>query len=127
MVALAQPASRDARDLLEAAYEAERDTGVAGCETVLEHLLFNPAVLGNVMAMQLLWTAEPSTGFEQEDILTLSRLEELYPELWPVRPAASHPPAARPPRMQPSRRRGRSGWLPRARRRRRPRSPRSSH
>ncbi|KAJ1477768.1 hypothetical protein T484DRAFT_1962596, partial [Baffinella frigidus] len=85
IVALAQPKSQDAADLLEAAQLAEDDLTVNGSNRMLEHLLANPTVSGNVMGMTLLWTAEPSIGFEEEDILTLSALEKLYPELWPER------------------------------------------
>ena len=34
--------------------------------------------IGNVMRVELLWTAEPEEGFEQEDILSFRRLETLY-------------------------------------------------
>jgi hypothetical protein len=85
MVVLAQPRTRAARSLLEALLNTEESQTIEDAANCMEELLYSDAIPGNVMGMELLWTAEAEKGFEREDILTFRRLERLYPELWPER------------------------------------------
>jgi hypothetical protein len=81
MVALAQPKTRAAQELLEKFHASEESQTIRDCFECLEELVYSDAIPGNVMRVQLLWTAEPEHGFEKEDILSFRRLERLYPEV----------------------------------------------
>lgn len=81
----AQPKTRAAGRLLEKLSKTEDSQTIDDCYECLDELLYSEAVPGNVMGVELLWTAEAEAGFEREDILSFRRLERLYPELWPDR------------------------------------------
>jgi len=82
-VAAEQPKTQAAHRLLEKLSLAEESQTIEDCYECLDELLYSDAVPGNIVGVELLWTAEAEAGFEREDILSFRRLERLYPELWP--------------------------------------------